>query len=42
LRKVEEKIEIAQNLLKINLSAAQIAEATGLSTEEIQKLKNIN
>jgi predicted transposase/invertase (TIGR01784 family) len=35
-------LETAQNLLKINLSTVQISEATGLSTEEIEKLKNNN
>lgn len=43
LRKEGEVIGIkktAKNLLKMGLSVAQIAEATGLSVEEIEKLKN--
>ena len=34
----EEKLEIARNLLKINLSLDQIAKVTGLSQEEIKHL----
>ena len=37
--KAEEKMEIAKNLLNINLSDEDIAKATGLSTEEIMQLK---
>lgn len=36
----KEKTVITKNLLKMGLSVAQIAEATGLSVEEIEKLKN--
>ena len=35
----EEKKKIAKNLLKINMSIKQIEEATGLTKEEIEKLK---
>ena len=35
----ESKLEIAKNLLKINISPEQIAMATGLSLEQITKLK---
>lgn len=35
----KEKTVITKNLLKMGLSVAQIAEATGLSVEEIEKLK---
>ena len=35
----EEKIEIAKNLLKLNLDIDSISKATGLTKEEIQKLK---
>lgn len=35
----EGKIEIAKNLLKINLSLEQISAATGLSISEIENLK---
>jgi predicted transposase/invertase (TIGR01784 family) len=38
----ERDLEIAKNLLKTNLPIEQISEVTGLSIEEIQKLKNIN
>lgn len=37
--KLREKIEIAKNLLKIGLSMEQISQATGLSSEEIERLK---
>lgn len=37
--KLERNIEIAKNLLKINLSVEQIAQITDLSVEEIEKLK---
>ena len=37
--KLENKKEIAKNLLKINMSIEQIAEVTGLSRDEILKLK---
>jgi predicted transposase/invertase (TIGR01784 family) len=40
--KREKELEIAKNLLKINLSTKQISEATGLSLEEIKKLKTNN
>lgn len=36
----KEKIEIARNLLNMNLSINQIKEATGLSLEEIKGLNN--
>ena len=35
----ESKLEIAKNLLKINISPEQIAMATGLSLEQVTKLK---
>ena len=35
----EENKKIAKNLLKLNMSIEQIEEATGLTKEEIQKLK---
>ena len=35
----ERNIEIAKNLLKLNLSIEQIIEATGLTKEEIEKIK---
>ena len=35
----EEKKKIAKNLLKINMSIEQIEEVTGLTKEEIEKLK---
>ena len=35
---VEEKLEIARNLLKINLPLDQIAMVTGLSQEDIKHL----
>lgn len=37
--KQNEKIEIAKNLLSINLPIEQISKATGLSKEEIEKLR---
>ena len=37
--KAEEKREIARNLKKIGLGLAQIIEATGLSLEEVERLK---
>jgi predicted transposase/invertase (TIGR01784 family) len=36
--RLEEKIEIARNLLKLGLSADQISKATGLSEDEIAGL----
>lgn len=36
----EGKIEIAKNLLRINLPLEQISAATGLSVDEIKKLKS--
>ena len=36
----ESKIEIAKNLLRINLPLEQISAATGLSVDEIKKLKS--
>lgn len=36
----EKVVEIAKNLIKIGLSEDQIVESTGLSKEEIEKLKN--
>ena len=36
----EKAVEIAKNLIKIGLSEDQIVESTGLSKEEIEKLKN--
>ena len=35
----EENKKIAKNLLKLNMSIEQIEEATGLTKEEIEKLK---
>ena len=35
----ERNIEIAKNLLKLNIPTEQIQEATGLTEEEIKKLK---
>lgn len=35
----EEKIEIAKNMLKSNLPILTIVQCTGLSKEEIEKLK---
>ena len=35
----ESKLEIAKNLLKINISPEQIAMATGLSLEQVKNLK---
>jgi predicted transposase YdaD len=35
---MEEKIEIARNLLKLGLSPDQVSKATGLSTDEIAML----
>ena len=35
----EEKKKIAKNLLQLNMSIEQIEEATGLTKEEIEKLK---
>ena len=35
----ESQIEIARNLLKINLAVNQIAMATGLSIEEVEHLR---
>jgi predicted transposase/invertase (TIGR01784 family) len=37
--KAEEKIEIARNMKKMGLKINQIAEATGLSIEEIKPLE---
>lgn len=37
-----EKIEIARNLLKINLPLDQIVMATGLTSEEVNRLRNEN
>ena len=37
-----EKKEIAENLLKLGIEIAKISEATGLTVEEIKKLKNNN
>ena len=36
--KAEEKIEVARNLLEMNMSHDQIVKATGLTLEEIRKL----
>ena len=36
---IEEKKKIAKNLLKLNVPIKQIQEATGLTEEEIKKLK---
>ena len=35
----EEKIEIAKNLLSLNMTAENISKATGLSKEEIEQLR---
>jgi predicted transposase/invertase (TIGR01784 family) len=37
--KLEGKLEVAQNLLKEKIPVKKIAELTGLSSEEIKKLK---
>ncbi|MDR1688901.1 MAG: PD-(D/E)XK nuclease family transposase [Clostridiales bacterium] len=37
--RLERNYEIARNLLRINLSATEIAKATGLSLEEVELLK---
>jgi predicted transposase/invertase (TIGR01784 family) len=37
--RIERNIEIAKNLLKFGLSLTEISEVTGLSVEEIEKLK---
>ena len=37
--KEEEKIEIAKNLIELNISIDDIIKATGLTKEEIEKLK---
>ena len=37
--KIEEKIEIAKNLLRTNLTVEEISEATGLTKEEVLELK---
>ncbi len=39
--KAERTREVAQNLLHLGLSIAQIAEATGLSTVEIEALRKV-
>ena len=36
----KEKVNIAKNLLSMNMSLDDISKATGLSVEEINKLKN--
>ena len=36
----KEKVNIAKNLLSMNMSLEDISKATGLSVEEINKLKN--
>ena len=36
----QEKVNIAKNLLSMNMSLEDISKATGLSVEEINKLKN--
>ena len=38
--KAEEKAEIAKNLLKLGLPLDSIAKATGLSNQQIKKLKS--
>ena len=35
----EEKLEVARNLLKINLPLEQISKATGLTVAEIERLR---
>ena len=37
--KTEERLEIAKKMLEMGLSVEQITEATGLSEEEVLKLK---
>ena len=37
---LKKAIEVAKNLLKINISVENIAEATGLTTNEIEELKD--
>ncbi len=39
--KIEEKIKIAKNLLKLGIEIESIKQSTGLSKEEIEKLKGI-
>ena len=36
----KEKVNIAKNLLSMNMSLEDISKATGLTVEEINKLKN--
>ena len=38
--KTEERLEIAKKMLEMGLSLEQITEATGLSEEEVLKLKS--
>ena len=38
--KTEERLEIAKKMLEMGLSVEQITEATGLSEEEVLKLKS--
>lgn len=38
--RVEEKIEIAKKLLNLNVSLETIIEATGLTREDIEKIRN--
>jgi len=40
--KLESKMEIAKNLLNINMDIEEICRLTGLSAEEIKKLKEQN
>ena len=37
--RIEKEIEIAENLLEMGLSADDVAKGTGLSIEEVEKLK---
>jgi len=39
-QKLQEKFEIARKLIKRNLSNKEIAEDTGLTTEQIEQLRN--
>jgi len=39
LAKDEKAIEVAENLIEMNLTTEQIVQATGLSIHEVEKLK---
>ena len=40
--KAEERVAIAKKLLEIGVSVVQVCAATGLSREEVEKLRNAN